>query len=85
MKNKDTNLIIAIVNRAWDSLNFSGITDKVGLAMDIEAVHKINPLRLDDLLVADQENFNHDICGILRHLNRETGELDNGFSPRFTK
>lgn len=44
-----------------------------------------NPLRLNDLLAADDFNFAHDVFGIERHLNRETGQLENFFSPRFSR
>ncbi len=52
--------------------------------MDITACH-VNafPLRLDELLHADEFNFSHDVFGIRRHLNRETGQLENCFVPRF--
>lgn len=51
--------------------------------LDIEACHKNCPLRLDDLLAADDFNFGHDVFGINRHLNRDTCELENHFRPRF--
>lgn len=41
------------------------------------------PLRLDDLLAADASNFAHDVVGIRRHINRETGKLEGCFLPRF--
>jgi hypothetical protein len=54
--------------------------------MDITACHANgNPLRLDDLLAADDFNFAHDAFGIARHLNRQTGQLENFFSPRFSR
>lgn len=53
--------------------------------MDIIACHANgNPLRLKDLLDADEANFVHDVFGIRRHLNRETGKLEGFFSPRYT-
>ena len=53
--------------------------------MDITACHCNGcPLRLDDLLHADEFNFAHDVFGIRRHLNRETGKLENCFLPRFS-
>jgi hypothetical protein len=42
------------------------------------------PLRLADLLKADDMNFAHDIFGIRANLNRDTGKLDNCFSPRYS-
>jgi hypothetical protein len=56
------------------------------IVMDITAVHANgNPLRLADLLEADDFNFAHDVCGIENCLNRETAELENFFSPRFSQ
>lgn len=60
--------------------------DKMTLFMDITACHcNGNPLRLEDLLNADNFNFSHDIGGIRRHINRETGKLEDFFSPRFSR
>jgi hypothetical protein len=54
-------------------------------AMDITATHLNGcPLRLDALLVARDFDFLHDILGIRRHLNRETGQLSH-FLPRYAK
>jgi hypothetical protein len=56
------------------------------IEMDVTATHcNGNPLRLDDLLNADDFNFLHDISGIARHLDRDTGKLADFFSPRFSK
>jgi hypothetical protein len=53
--------------------------------MDVMAVHLNGcPLRLKDLLEADDFNFAHDLYGIYRHLNRETGKLEDCFLPRFS-
>lgn len=53
--------------------------------MDITACHcNGNPLRLNDLLAADDANFAHDVFGIYRHIDRETGALKNCFSPRYS-
>lgn len=53
--------------------------------MDVTACHcNGNPLRLAELLKADDFNFVHDVFGIRRHLNRETGELQDCFSPRYS-
>ena len=52
--------------------------------MDIVAVHANGcPLKLNDLLESDDFNFAHDVFGIGRHLNRETGQLEDCFLPRF--
>ena len=58
---------------------------KLDLIMDITATHNENgKLRLEDWLNADDSNFYHDIFGIMRHMDRETGQLKNFFEPRFT-
>lgn len=53
--------------------------------MNVSACHASgNPLRLSELLAADDFNFAHDVFGIDRHIDRETGELLNFFSPRYS-
>lgn len=60
--------------------------DRVDTLLDVMAVHhKIQPLRLADLLAADDFNFIHDITGINRHLDRDNYKLNDGFSPRFSE
>jgi hypothetical protein len=76
-----------IVNRtlAMQREHTGKCDEPLHVEMDITACHASgNPLRLDDLLAADDFNFAHDVFGIARHLNRETGELQNFFSPRFS-
>ena len=51
--------------------------------MDIEACHSNGrPLDLQKLLAADDGTFGHDVFGIRRHLDRETGKLGGCFLPR---
>lgn len=53
--------------------------------MNIAACHASgNPLRLQALLDADDFNFMHDVFGIDRHIDRDTGKMMNFFSPRFS-
>lgn len=60
--------------------------ERLDTFLDVAAVHqKIQPLRLDDLLTADDLNFIHDITGINRHLDRDNYRLNDGFSPRFSQ
>lgn len=52
--------------------------------MDLTAVHANGcRLELGRLKAADDFNFAHDAFGIARHLNRETGQLEDFFVPRF--
>jgi hypothetical protein len=56
------------------------------IEMDLVATHANgNPMDFEKLLDADDFNLMHDVGGIGRHLNRETGELEDFFSPRFSK
>lgn len=53
------------------------------MAMDLTACHANGcPMDFAKLLAADDFNFAHDLFGIRRHLNRETGELEHCFLPR---
>ena len=77
----DMAVIGRIAKRAHDEYE----ADYITVMMDIEAVHcNGNPLRLDELLKADNFNFLHDIGGINKHINRETGKLEDCFSPRYS-
>lgn len=85
----DFDLVVAIANRADREhvlgRDLDGVTrPKVELLMDLCAVHNSNPLKLADLLAANTFDFMHDIAGIIRHLDRTTGELRDCFSPRYS-
>jgi len=58
---------------------------KLDVLMDLEAcVSNGNPLKIDELLAANDFNFFHDVCGIRQHINRDTGKLQNCFLPRYS-
>jgi hypothetical protein len=57
--------------------------DTLRTQMDLEACHSTCPLDLDRMLTAKQSDLMHDIGGIRRHLDRDTGELRDCFVPRF--
>ncbi|WP_414462924.1 hypothetical protein [Hyphomicrobium sp. DY-1] len=58
--------------------------DHLSTTMDLHAtIANGCPLDLDRLLAADNFNFLHDVFGISRHLDRETGKLQNHFRPRY--
>jgi hypothetical protein len=78
----DHTTVIAIAKRAVDAGIYGKVLD---VDMDISAVYFHCPLRLNDLLSADQFNFTHDLYGIKVHLNRQTGELEHHFLPRFAR
>jgi len=81
----DFTLIQQITDRAQAMARATNIRpfDRQGAAMDITAVHANGcPLRLAELLAAEDFNFSHDVFGIFRHIDRETGHLRDCFVPR---
>ena len=77
-------LMWKIIERAWPRMKRSYKT-KLDLMMDIDAAHNDCPLKLEELLKADDTNFYHDIIGIDSNLNRQTKKLVNCFVPRYAK
>jgi hypothetical protein len=76
----DYELISKIVDRAErDGVKF----DRQTMTMDLVATHA-NGCQMDfqKLLDAPAFVFSHDIAGIYRHIDRDTGELMNCFVPR---
>jgi len=80
-------VIRKIAERAHRAAIRSGVEYKVIDAhMDIEACHcNGNPLHLEQLLTAEDAHFNHDVFGIRKFLDRETGQLTECFTPRHTR
>lgn len=83
MKSSDLEIIKKIVDRAY--LPHVNGYARVELTLDLCAVHERTPLRLQDLLEADEFNFKHDIAGIQKYLDRETSRLTHDFRPRFLR
>lgn len=58
--------------------------DFMSTMMDIEATHSNGcKLKLDELISADLGDLLHDVTGIYNHIDRNTGELQDCFLPRF--
>ncbi|KAA8387894.1 hypothetical protein FOH24_13000 [Acetobacter tropicalis] len=59
---------------------------KLHATMDLLAVNA-NGCPLDFMRMQDADDFNllHDVCGIDRHLDRDSGKLLDCFVPRFAK
>lgn len=76
-------LVIAkIVNRALKECPLLG-TDRLTIDMDLTACHANGmPLDLCKLLDAPKADFGHDVYGIRKFLDRETGQLTGCFVPR---
>ena len=77
----DACLVSRIVERA---MQYELGVERLHLELDIAAVHSVTPLHLEGLLKAAKQDFLHDVVGIINHLNRRTGELENCFSPRYS-
>ena len=73
-QDKQRSLIKKIADRARLDWGLGHLT----IFMDLDTVK--THLDLDQLLYSDNHTFTHDIGGINKHLNRETGELI-GFHP----
>lgn len=70
-----------IAKRAVDM--FPGKLEFMDIEMDITACHlNGQPLDLDRLLTFEDFDFAHDISGINRHIDRETGEIQDRFVAR---
>lgn len=77
---EETNLIHSIVKRA---IEFNKKLSFQTLFIDLTAVHKNDaPLNLEELLNFSDGNFMHDIYGITNYIDRNTGKLKDGFTPR---
>ena len=78
----EMELVSKIVDRAvgrWTNI------DRMSLMMDLEATHSNGcELEFRLMLKADDYNLSHDIFGIMKHIDRETGELTDCFIPRFS-
>lgn len=83
----EANLIVAIATRAVKLAKESDIElNLLHVAMNVTACHANGcPLRLQDLLEADDFNFIHDIVGIDNYIDRTTGKLTGFFEPRFAE
>ena len=80
MNRNDITIISKIADRFIKALPQ---TEKMSLVMDIDYAHQDIPLKLQELLEADDNNFYHDVGGIRRNLNRVTKKIENCFVPRY--
>lgn len=80
-------VIAKIADRAVDLYAQHDVrVERLDVLLDVMVCHfEAQPLRLDELLLADDMNFAHDIGGINRHLDRENRVLTDCFSPRFSQ
>ena len=84
---EDSQTITKIAERANAMANKpGGKYPMLDASMDIAACHLNGcPLRLKDLLAADDGNFAHDVFGIRQYIDRNTGKLQGCFDPRYSQ
>jgi len=79
-ESKAVQIIIARANRMAKRMDQP--LDRFSLRMDLAAVHLHTPINFMGLLSAPDFDFGHDVFGIMRHIDRETGQLMDFFLPR---
>lgn len=84
---KDMVVISKIAVRAVELARGMGVNslEALDLSMDLIVANRSNPMNLHRLFEADAPNFVHDVFGIRNHLDRNSGDLLDCFSPRFSK
>jgi hypothetical protein len=82
---EDFTLILAVAMRVQKE--YPEYPDKQSiLLMDLQACHGNGcPLDLEGMMHADRLDLMHDVLGIRRHINRDTGKLEGCFEPRYAK
>ena len=86
VSDRDAKLIAAITTRAIIAAREANWKyDRLDCTMDLTACHANCCLDLNKLLQAPDFDFAHDVCGIYRHLDRRTGQLQDCFVPRCAK
>jgi len=77
-------MIVKIAERAEAMYEELGMErpDRCTLLMDIEHAHAHIPMDLSAMLTMPRTDFAHDIGGIQRHIDRQTGKLGDCFVPR---
>ena len=79
-RKRELNTIVDIAQRAL-TIGFEG-KQCLGLTMDIERFHALQPLKLDELLNADPSTFAHDVAGIWSHYDRNANAITGCFLAR---
>ena len=78
----ERELVRKIIERAEQEDLFGGY-DRESIEMDLIATHANGcPINFNKLLDFSLFNFIHDIAGIIRHLDRRSGQLTGFFRPR---
>lgn len=56
---------------------------RLSLHMDISTAHLSRPLKLQQLLMASNEDLSHDVLAIARNIDRQAGRLPDWLHLRF--
>lgn len=87
LQQDDVTLIASIAALAIEASERLDSSDKLTIIMDLTACHLGGcRLKLREMAAASPErafDLLHDVYGINRHIDRETGELRDCFLPRF--
>jgi hypothetical protein len=81
--NPEFDLLVQVADRALAAFTHYP-DDKRTLVMDLMACHA-NACALDfkSMLEGPLQDLSHDIYGIRKHINRDTGKLEDFFTPRY--
>jgi len=82
---EDSKKLTQVMLRAASVMNFDLYSvDRLTVCMDLTACHTQGcPLNLEGLLTASTADLVHDVVGIITHIDRKTGKLQNKFFPRY--
>lgn len=80
---KEDELLIRDICRRVRDEGIPGL-DMLNVSMDISAAHLECPLNLQGLKDSDLGDLLHDVCGIVKHIDRRTGAMRDFFVPRYT-
>jgi len=84
---ENLSIVAKIADRAGSGIIMAS-GGRIAFMMDMLAADGVNgndPIDFQALLAADDFNFMHDVCGITKHLDRDTGKLVDHFRPRFSR
>ncbi len=84
---EESQQIIDIMLRAASLMNFERRgASRMEVVMDLTVCHCLGcPLDLGGLLKANCGDLVHDVSGIMTHINRESGLLEDCFTPRYAR
>ena len=83
MKSKERLITIGEIAKRAKEMGIL-VFDVFSLLMDLKLADEVFDLNLEELKIADDQNFSHDIMGIQNHIDRENKSFFNNFLPRFS-